>query len=288
MGRSTGFEPATSGTTNRRSNQLSYDRHPHVPGNATPVRRQGPTRVRAFAQQPRLEKRKLRGPGLQTIFFCPRLAYRPAMMTPGESSAQTLLARPGMQRVPSPKLELFMLRGFLDEAECDALIARIEANRRPSTLANFNGDDSFRTSETCDLDVADPAVVALDGKLAALSGIDPTHGETMQGQRYDVGQEFKAHTDCFEPNSDDWTKYCSVAGQRTWTFMIYLNTVPAGGATRFKAIDKIVQPERGKLLAWNNRNPDGSVNMASMHHGMKVRRGCKYIITRWYRERPWG
>lgn len=27
MGRSTGSEPATSGTTNQRSNQLSYDRH---------------------------------------------------------------------------------------------------------------------------------------------------------------------------------------------------------------------------------------------------------------------
>ncbi len=27
MGRPTGFEPATSGTTNRRSNQLSYGRH---------------------------------------------------------------------------------------------------------------------------------------------------------------------------------------------------------------------------------------------------------------------
>jgi prolyl 4-hydroxylase len=24
-----------------------------------------------------------------------------------------------------------------------------------------------------------------------------------------------------------------------------------------------------------------------MHHGMKVRGGTKFIITKWYRERPW-
>ena len=210
------------------------------------------------------------------------------MKPAGESSVQHMLAQPGMQRVPTPRLEMFILRNFLSEAECDALIARIESKRRPSTLANFNGDDSFRTSETCDLDHADPAVVALDAKLAHVSGIDPAHGETIQGQRYDVGQEFKAHTDCFEPNSEDWNQFCAVAGQRTWTFMVYLNTVPVGGATRFKAIDKIIQPERGKLLAWNNRKADGTINMASMHHGMKVRQGVKYIITRWYRERPWA
>ena len=209
-------------------------------------------------------------------------------MRPGESSAQHLLARKGMQRVPTSKLEMFILRNFLDKVECDALVERIEARRRPSTLANFNGDDDFRTSETCDLDHDDPVVAALNAKFVEVSGIDPAYGETMQGQRYEVGQEFKAHTDCFEPNSADWDKYCSVAGQRTWTFMIYLNTVPAGGATRFKALDKIVKPERGKLLAWNNRHADGSVNMASMHHGMKVRKGIKYVITRWYRERPWG
>jgi prolyl 4-hydroxylase len=70
--------------------------------------------------------------------------------------------------------------------------------------------------------------------------------------------------------------------------MIYLNAVEAGGATRFKVLGKTFQPEQGKLLCWNNRLPDGGVNPATLHHGMKVRRGVKYIITKWYRERPWG
>jgi len=214
--------------------------------------------------------------------------YRPGMNRPGESSAEHLLASPRMQRVPSARLELFIMRGFLPAEDCAALVAQIDANRRPSTIADANGDDYFRTSETCDLDSADPVVGALDARLAQVSGIDPAHGEPLQGQRYDVGQEFKSHTDYFEPNGADFATYCSVAGQRTWTFMIYLNDVESGGATRFKWIDKMVQPERGKLLVWNNRHPDGTVNPASLHHGMKVRAGTKYVITRWYREKPWG
>ena len=57
-----------------------------------------------------------------------------------------------------------------------------------------------------------------------------------------------------------------------------------GGATRFKDIGKTIQPETGKLLAWNNLLPDGSPNPATLHQGMKVRRGTKYIITKWFRE----
>ncbi|MPS66948.1 prolyl hydroxylase family protein [Novosphingobium aerophilum] len=210
------------------------------------------------------------------------------MNAPGESSGQILLARSGVQRFPSSRLDLFVLRDFLKEAECEELVALIEARHRPSTIANFNGDNAFRTSSTCDLSPDVPAVAALAEKLSKLSGIDPAHAEPLQGQRYEVGQEFKAHTDYFEPNNDDYKKYCTVSGQRTWTFMIYLNTVEAGGATRFKVIDKLVQPERGKLIAWNNRRPDGTLNPATLHHAMKVRKGLKYVITQWYREKPWG
>jgi len=193
-----------------------------------------------------------------------------------------------VQRAPFAKLELFQLKRFLPPELCGELIRLINTNRRPSTIADANGDHYFRTSETCDLDAAEPAVQDLEARLLALSGIDPAHGEPVQGQRYAAGQEFKAHTDYFEPDGADWERYCAVAGQRTWTFMVYLNDVEAGGGTRFNAVRKIVQPETGKLLAWNNRRPDGRPNPNTLHHGMKVRKGVKYVITKWYRERPWG
>ncbi|WP_340264386.1 prolyl hydroxylase family protein [Sphingobium mellinum] len=215
------------------------------------------------------------------------MSQNPAPQAPDADSAW-IATHPRVQRVPGTDLTLFIQRAFLTVEECAGLIERIEANRRPSTIADATGDQAFRTSETCDLSSTDPFVAAIDARLAAFAGIDPAHGEPIQGQRYAVGQEFKAHTDYFEPDGADFLRYCSVAGNRTWTLMVYLNQPAAGGATRFVKIGKTVQPETGKLLAWNNRLSPGRYNGASLHHGMKVRSGVKYIITKWYREKPWG
>ncbi len=116
-------------------------------------------------------------------------------------------------------------------------------------------------------------------------GLSLTTSEPLQGQRYAMGQEFKPHTDTFEPGGYDFYVHTAGTGQRTWTAMIYLNEPEAGGATRFKTIGKTVQPETGKLLAWNNLLPDGRPNPATLHQGMKVRRGTKYVLTKWFRER---
>jgi prolyl 4-hydroxylase len=218
--------------------------------------------------------------------------HAPVDLTPShaDGTAARLAAVPGIRRAPSPKLVQFMLPRFLSPAECDALIARIDRDLRPSTIADANGDSAFRTSSTCDLDHQDPLVIALNERLHELAGIPPEFGEPIQGQVYEVGQEFKAHTDYFDPHGADWDTYCSVAGQRTWTMMVYLNEPAAGGATRFLATGKLHQPEVGKLLAWNNlrEGPDGGhPNPDTLHHGMKVRKGRKIIITKWFRAQPW-
>ena len=202
-----------------------------------------------------------------------------------ESPAERLSGTPGVQRVPNQSLDLFIVRGFLDPETCAELIARIDSKRRPSEIADDIGVANYRTSETCDLDSDDPLVAAVDSKIAELLGLDPRLGEPLQGQRYAPGQEFKPHTDTFEPGGYDYYVHTAETGQRTWTAMAYLNEPEDGGATRFKTIGKTIQPETGKLVAWNNLGRDGRPNPATLHQGMKVRRGVKYVITKWYRER---
>jgi prolyl 4-hydroxylase len=201
--------------------------------------------------------------------------------------AERLRARPGVQRVPTPRLELFIVKRFLDPGQCGALIELIDRDRRPSAIADDVGDAYFRTSETCDLGSA-PVVDAVDAAIRELLGLPAELGEPIQGQRYAPGQEFKPHTDTFEPTGADFFEHCAERGNRSWTAMVYLNEPREGGATRFKAINKIVQPETGKLLAWNNLLPDGRPNPATLHQGMKVRKGTKYILTKWFRVRAAG
>ena len=202
-------------------------------------------------------------------------------MNPGERLRSTA----GVQRVPTPKLELFVVRDFLSEATCAALISQIDDRRHPSEIADDQGIAAFRTSETCDLDPSDSAVAEVDEVIAALLGLSADLSEPTQGQRYAPGQEFKPHTDTFEPTGADYYLHCAESGNRSWTVMIYLNQPEEGGATRFKTIGKTIHPEAGKLLAWNNLLPDGRPNPAALHQGMKVRRGTKYIVTKWFRER---
>lgn len=195
----------------------------------------------------------------------------------------------GPMRVPVSKAQLYVWKNFLNADLCSALMELTDRSLRESTTADTFGDRAVRTSRTADIGQYGGRLVhELDDAITAALGIHWSYAEATQAQRYDTGQEFKSHHDYFEPGTREHKAFCEFMGQRTWTFMVYLNDVEEGGATRFRRLDRIFRPESGKALVWNNLTPEGIINPYTIHQGMKVRSGRKYVITKWFRERGWG
>lgn len=206
----------------------------------------------------------------------------------GEAVRDRLAANPAVLKLPSSHLDIFIARGLLTHDDCAGLIRLIDARRAPSQVLAPSDDPDYRTSESCDLDPKTPLVRRVEAKIQALLGIEASHGETIQGQRYAVGQQFKPHHDFFHADQPYWEAMEASGGQRTWTAMAFLNVPEGGGQTAFPEIDVKVAPRAGNLLVWNNMDADGLPNTWSLHQGMPVTAGVKYVITKWHRERPWG
>jgi prolyl 4-hydroxylase len=205
----------------------------------------------------------------------------------GKEVRERLLRHEGALQIPSHDLDIFIVREFLDRSDCETLVAAIDAHRVPSKLLSPTADPEFRTSESCNLDPKDPFVRKIEARIAGLLGIDRANGETIQGQRYAPGQRFKLHHDFFERDQPYWEEMNRTGGQRTWTAMIFLNAPEAGGETAFPKANIKVTPRTGNMLVWNNLNIIGEPNYFSLHEGLPVNEGVKYIITKWHRERPW-
>ena len=142
----------------------------------------------------------------------------------GQPIASDNLFIPNGKPFNSDSIQLYTVENFLNNHECEHIIAAIESQLRPSELTSFEADTAFRTSRTCDLGtIEDSLIEEVDQRICKLLGVDESYSEGIQGQHYSVGQEFKPHTDYFEEH--EIAEHGAKMGQRTFTVMIYLNTV---------------------------------------------------------------
>ena len=205
----------------------------------------------------------------------------------GTLVASRLHANLLVQQVDHAEAQLYLYQGFLSAADCNTMIAKIDADAVPSTLYKGTEQEGFRTSYSCHLNRWDAFISKVEARMSDVLGIDNTYAETMQGQRYQVGQEFKAHHDFFHPTQDYWAHEGRSGGQRSWTAMIFLNEPEEGGTTEFPHLGLGVRPQAGMMLIWNNVKPDGTLNYKTLHTGTPVVRGVKHVITKWYRQNDW-
>lgn len=182
--------------------------------------------------------------------------------------------------------EIYKIPNFLTEEECNYLCDLVDKNHERSTVVGYDGKSrtvsSARTSSTCSFPVNDSVVISVDEKIHTALEVPKENGEPMQGQLYEVGQEFIDHHDYFSQKG--FVDNCLHSGQRTWTCMVYLNEVEAGGETEFPRLKLKFKPEKGTAVVWKDSNGSGFEDTNTLHGGRPVTTGKKYIITKWMRE----
>lgn len=205
----------------------------------------------------------------------------------GKLVRERLDTDPFAYKVPVEGAELYAVSDFLTTSECDYLMGLIDQVARPSEVFEEVHQPGYRTSYSGDVDSSDSFIRMIERRLCDLLGVELDWGETVQGQRYGPGQQYKEHCDWFDTSSGYWQAETLRGGQRSWTTMIYLNDVEEGGVTNFPRLNVSIAPQRGALLIWNNALPDGSPNPDTIHAALPVERGVKYVITKWFRTRRW-
>jgi prolyl 4-hydroxylase len=203
---------------------------------------------------------------------------------------EDLTAKFGAEKI-SDKLNIFKIKNALTQDQCSRAIEIIKNRCQKSSVIDYDNGGSkisdFRTSSTAHLfRNSDPTIAEIEDAILNIVGIPEQYSEQVQGQYYKVGEQFKPHFDSFFPLSDDQKKQLERHGNRTWTAMVYLNDTPKGGHTRFTEIDLETKPETGTMILWQNTR-EGSNIPESKHWGMPVEEGEKFILTKWFREKPY-
>lgn len=187
------------------------------------------------------------------------------------------------------EVKLFRIENFLNEEECDFWTKTAKPHVIPSKI--FGDQENYRVSKSCVLNSIQEEEVMLeslklDVKISNALNLHPSYGEPTEFETFQSGDFFKIHTDYFDVNTFESQQIAIHQGQRTWTFVIYLNETEVGGETIFPALKSVkIKPQKGMAVAWNNLADDARVNEFTAHEEAAVIKGSKNVLTKCFRDR---
>lgn len=177
---------------------------------------------------------------------------------------------------------ILFFSGLFSTDECAFLSAAAAPMLQPAVVVDpASGRQRPDPVRVCDgagfpWPLENPAIHALNRRLAAASGTEPEQGEPLQVLRYRPGGEYRPHFDAI-PGFDN---------QRSMTFLVWLNEDYEGGETFFPTPGLRLKGRTGDAILFRNTGADGARDPASGHAGLPVTAGEKRIASRWIRARP--
>jgi prolyl 4-hydroxylase len=98
---------------------------------------------------------------------------------------------------------------------------------------------------------------------------------------YRPGEEYRAHFDFFPAEAAQ----ADASGQRTRTLLVYLNSGYADGETNFITAGMKVKGDIGDAILFHNCDATGAPDRSSLHAGVAVASGQKWLLSKWWREK---
>jgi prolyl 4-hydroxylase len=201
------------------------------------------------------------------------------------------LRAPSLEQVRE-KPSIAFVSGMATPAMCAWLIARGERTVARARIGDDSTgqwmEDPARTGDAAGFGLADTdLILALTQKrLELASGLHVHQLEAPQLLSYLPGQEYTAHYDFQVPGEPAFQHVLDTVGQRVATCLTWLNEDYEGGETRFLKIDWKHKGRAGDAMLFLNvrtidRQPDG----LTLHAGLPVTRGRKWLLSQWVRDR---
>ena len=182
-------------------------------------------------------------------------------------------------------MPLYKIDSFLEDELCNLLISQTNESMVPSpVVGSGNGVvNSNRTSSTVYLRREDTPTIT--NRICKLLKKDLNTLELPQVGRYLATQEYKAHYDAFDLDTEDGRRFASNGGQRVCTVLIYINDVEKGGETYFPKLNLKIKPKKGTALLFFPATLNGKLDENALHSAEPAMlNNEKYVCQIWIRQ----
>jgi len=180
---------------------------------------------------------------------------------------------------------------FITDKESEYILKKAENNYHVSGIgfgaSQLDPDIDFniRTSYVAWLPKNDKIIKKIILKVCKLTNMNFKNVEDLQVVKYEPNGYYNEHHDSCCDDHEDCIEFAK-DGNRIVTMIIYLTDDFEGGATNFPMINKQYKPKKYSGLMFFPMNRAGDkCHENSLHAGMPVLSGEKYIATIWIREK---
>jgi hypothetical protein len=184
--------------------------------------------------------------------------------------------------------------GFAPAVVCDWLRARAQGRMRPAMM--YHGDskteviDPHRTCSDFQFDLfnTDLVLLLVRQRISAITQLPTVAMEPPRIFHYALGEQIKPHYDRCGDGVGGYGREGSYLGDRIATFLLYLNDDFEGGDLNFPKVGFQCKGAKGDAVYFAHVDAAGRPDPLSLHAGLMVTAGEKWVLSQWIHDRPFG